>query len=203
MKQSLYEILGVPRDAPPEDIKKAYYTLSKKHHPDKEGAHERMVEINRAYTILSNVDKRKRYDETGMENTVDLAARFQGYVNEVFMKIVAQSDVDHNDVLVPFKTHTESLIGQNKGNITQWKDAIKKIKNVQKRMVVNNPILDMVLKGNVQAIDEQIGQAEDNVLFLEYALDLIKHCKYKADKKKDPEPQEGGFYTFLSGFSSI
>jgi len=64
-----YEVLGVARDAAPEDIKRAYRQLARQHHPDvasdKAGAEVRFKTINEAYEVLSNPEKRARYDRFG------------------------------------------------------------------------------------------------------------------------------------------
>ena len=64
-----YEILGVKRDAPEEEIRKAYRKLARKYHPDvnktDKNAEERFKEINEAYEVLGDADKRKRYDALG------------------------------------------------------------------------------------------------------------------------------------------
>ena len=61
-----YRILGVDRQAPAEEIKKAYRRLTKQYHPDvvKDDAvkQERMYEIQEAYSCLSNEEQRKKYD---------------------------------------------------------------------------------------------------------------------------------------------
>lgn len=59
-----YEILGVSEEASQEEIKKAYRKLAVKHHPDKgeEASDEKIKEINEAYDVLSNTEKRKQYD---------------------------------------------------------------------------------------------------------------------------------------------
>ncbi len=66
-----YAILGVPRDAAPEDIKKAFRKLARQHHPDvakdKKGAEETFKEINEAYEVLGDPDKRAKYDRLGMD----------------------------------------------------------------------------------------------------------------------------------------
>jgi curved DNA-binding protein len=57
-----YQILGVPRTASQDEIKKAYRKLAMKHHPDKGGNEEKFKEISTAYDILSNPEKRSEYD---------------------------------------------------------------------------------------------------------------------------------------------
>lgn len=57
-----YDILGVSRDATPDDIKKAYRKLAMKEHPDKGGDPERFKKISEAYEILSDDQKRSQYD---------------------------------------------------------------------------------------------------------------------------------------------
>lgn len=67
-KKDYYEILGVSRDASQSDIKKAYRKLALKWHPDKndsENAEERFKEINEAYEVLSDEEKRAKYDKFG------------------------------------------------------------------------------------------------------------------------------------------
>ena len=58
-----YEVLGVDEKATQEDIKKAYRNLAKENHPDKGGDEEKFKELNNAYQILSNEDKRKKYNQ--------------------------------------------------------------------------------------------------------------------------------------------
>ena len=67
-RRSLYEILGVEKKATPAEIKKAYFRLALKWHPDKNKspeAEEKFKEISRAYEILSDEEKRKHYDQFG------------------------------------------------------------------------------------------------------------------------------------------
>jgi DnaJ-class molecular chaperone len=61
-----YKILGVPKTADDKAIKAAYRRLARKYHPDvNKGASERFKEINEAHTVLSDPEKRKRYDTLG------------------------------------------------------------------------------------------------------------------------------------------
>lgn len=63
---NFYEILGVPADATPEEIQKAYHRLALTHHPDVKkapDAEERMKDINAAYEVLSDPEKRRQFDQ--------------------------------------------------------------------------------------------------------------------------------------------
>lgn len=65
-KRDYYEVLGVSKDASADEIKKAFRKAAVKHHPDKEGGDEtRFKEINEAYDVLKDQQKRQRYDQFG------------------------------------------------------------------------------------------------------------------------------------------
>ncbi|MEM3676413.1 MAG: molecular chaperone DnaJ [Thermoplasmataceae archaeon] len=70
MAKDYYSILGVPKNASQDDIKKAFRALARKYHPDanpdnKKEAEEKFKEISEAYEVLSDENKRRMYDQTG------------------------------------------------------------------------------------------------------------------------------------------
>lgn len=65
---NLYDTLGVPKTASADEIKKAYRKLAREHHPDQGGDEARFKEIQGAYDVLSDPDKRKQYDQFGSAN---------------------------------------------------------------------------------------------------------------------------------------
>ncbi|HZF39262.1 MAG TPA: DnaJ domain-containing protein, partial [Blastocatellia bacterium] len=80
-KEDFYKILGVKRDAKPEEIKKAYRRLARKYHPDvnpgDKSAEDRFKQMSEAFDVLSDPKKRTVYDRFGQysENLADAAAR--------------------------------------------------------------------------------------------------------------------------------
>lgn len=66
MARDYYDILGVPKSANEDEIKKAFRKQAHQHHPDKEGGDEaKFKELNEAYQVLSSPEKRKQYDQYG------------------------------------------------------------------------------------------------------------------------------------------
>eukprot|EP00301_Raphidiophrys_heterophryoidea_P001968 c10923_g1_i1.p1 GENE.c10923_g1_i1~~c10923_g1_i1.p1 ORF type:complete len:424 (+),score=122.70 c10923_g1_i1:255-1526(+) len=80
-KKDFYELLGTPRDASEADLKKAYYKAAKKYHPDQNredpDAARKFSEINEAYEVLKNPEKRAMYDQHGHEGVGDQARNSQ------------------------------------------------------------------------------------------------------------------------------
>lgn len=69
--EDYYETLGIPRNADDAEIKKAYRNLARKYHPDvckEPGAEEKFKQINEAYSVLSDEQKKRQYDNMGHEN---------------------------------------------------------------------------------------------------------------------------------------
>lgn len=81
-KRDYYEVLGVAKNATDEELKKAYRKLALKYHPDKnpgdKEAEERFKEVSEAYAVLSDKDKRARYDQFGHAGMSGAGGGFSG-----------------------------------------------------------------------------------------------------------------------------
>lgn len=96
MNKDYYSILQINRNASPEIIEKAYKTLAKKYHPDlqqseesKKEAEEILKNINEAYEVLSDKDKKQKYDSTLYDNTIS---------KEDFNKLYEQNQILKNKI---------------------------------------------------------------------------------------------------------
>lgn len=90
-KRDYYEVLGVDKNASANDIKKAYRKLAIQYHPDKnpgdKEAEEKFKEAAEAYSVLSDADKKARYDQFGFEGVNSTGGGFSGAgmdMNDIF-----------------------------------------------------------------------------------------------------------------------
>jgi molecular chaperone DnaJ len=86
-KRDYYEVLGVPKNSEKGDIKNAYRKLALQYHPDRNkspGAEERFKEISEAYAVLSDEDKRNRYDTYGHVGSEEVFRGSEANFEEIF-----------------------------------------------------------------------------------------------------------------------
>ncbi|KAH7854693.1 hypothetical protein Vadar_016866 [Vaccinium darrowii] len=100
-EKSLYEILGVEKTASQQEIKKAYYKLALRLHPDKnpgdEDAKEKFQQLQKVISILGDEEKRALYDQTGCVDDADLSGEVVNNLKEFFRtmyKKVTEADIE-------------------------------------------------------------------------------------------------------------
>jgi curved DNA-binding protein len=110
-----YKVLGVKRDANEKEIKQAFRKLAKKYHPDANpdnpNAESRFKEINEAYEVLSDAEKRKTYDRFGT-TTPNMGGASGGYYNPGYSQTVDMGESPFGDIF-------ESLFGGRVGRGTR------------------------------------------------------------------------------------
>jgi curved DNA-binding protein len=110
-----YSILGVPRTATPEEIRKAYKKQSMRHHPDRGGKQEDFVKVQQAYEVLSNSDKRDAYDnpQPGFSfNSQDFASGYNPFAD--IFRNHQQRTPRNRDITVQAKIEmSEVITGKN------------------------------------------------------------------------------------------
>jgi molecular chaperone DnaJ len=126
-----YEILGVQRGASPEEIKQAFRKLARQYHPDvskETNAEDRFKEINEAYTVLSDQQKRAQYDRYGHAGLGGMGGGAQDFnvnVNDIFEELFGMGggrrgsnrNAPHRgrDLQMPISlTFTEAIFGTEK-----------------------------------------------------------------------------------------
>ncbi len=130
MSQDYYSILGLKKGATLEEIKKAYKELAKKYHPDvskEDGAEKKFKEINEAYSVLSDPEKKQNYDNYG-----EAYKNFSGYNQQGFGQGM---DFDFEDLFNNFSGFSGfgfedmgDLFGSRRGTRRESKDLGSNIK---------------------------------------------------------------------------
>ncbi|KAL5973556.1 hypothetical protein ACLOJK_030207 [Asimina triloba] len=161
-KEDLYEILGVETTATQQEIKKAYYKLALRLHPDKnpgdevwKEAKEKFQLLQKVISILGDEEKRAVYDQTGCVEDADLAGDIVQHLREYFRTIYKQ--VTEADI--------EEFEANYRGSDTEkkdLKDLYKELKGNMKRlfcsMICSEPKLDSHRFKDI--IDEAIAAGE-------------------------------------------
>lgn len=160
MEKNYYDILEVNKNASPEIIEKAYKTLVKKYHPDlqtsnlKNEYEEKIKEINEAYEVLSNPEKRKTYDIELKNNEI--------------------SQEDYNNLYYE-NTELRNEINYLKNNNYQIQNNIQQPQSYQTTNNKNNI--------NQKEINQRINNAVNKAYYDAYIQDL-KNRGYKIKYKK-------------------
>lgn len=198
---SLYDYLGVGKDASQDEIKRAYRKAAKKNHPDKKGSAEEMAKINRAYSTLKDVQLRKRYDETGREekeinnNTSEIMVHVFELIGQIIEKEIGN---------VPrFLKETKSnWKGVFDNEVRQKEAAIKKLEKFQARILscpANNFIGNMV-DGRIGSIKDELSNVRKGFEFRMAAIDLINEYKFTEIKEHQ---QQQIYFQFTNGMGTI
>ena len=146
MEKNYYEILEVNKNASPEIIEKAYKTLAKKYHPDlqseenKQKGEEIFKQINEAYEVLSNSEKRKQYDIT-LEEKNPLNEQIEELYNENIDLKQQIYNMKKNNNSYNIKQYDREKVSQNNySNTNQNEEFEKRRREVEYYNNLNNTI---------------------------------------------------------------
>ncbi|OMO63157.1 hypothetical protein CCACVL1_22443 [Corchorus capsularis] len=142
-EKSLYEILGVEKTASQQEIKKAYYKLALRLHPDKnpgdEEAKEKFQQLQKVISILGDEEKRAVYDQTGCVDDADLAGdvvqNLKDYFRAMYKK-VTEADIEE------FEANYRGSDSEKKDLIDLYKKCKGNMNKLFCSMLCSDPMLD-------------------------------------------------------------
>lgn len=185
----LYKILGVKRTAPRRDIHKAYRKKAKTAHPDGGGSVEAFNELIMAYSVLSDTDRRTRYDETG-EIDVPGPNNFDGGAIEIIAEklglvIHAEHDLATMDVGALIEQAIRDDIAARKASVTHQQRAGERLASLRARTKRkaegDGNLVARVLDWHELAIQNHIKKHEESIRFLERALEILQDYSFSDD----------------------
>lgn len=198
----LYAVLGISRHASAAEIKSAYRGLSKREHPDKGGSSERFHAIKKAYDILSDPDRRQRYDATGIIEDVEPDNSMNavlGLISEAFTAMMIASvsqkkNLKTMDLCGLLTAVLEEKRRMLREQIDQQKLGVAKMIAITGRFERRtkdkpNVLGDMVsaklseLNKNIQIMSAHNREIDDAILLISdhsYAADIAETLRYAA-----------------------
>ena len=204
MTTTLYDILGLPPDASPDDIKAAHRAKAKQHHPDAGGDAERFGEIQRAYDVLSDPEKRDRYDATGSTDARNPADVIESEARDFFAQILIAAVDDpwagRIDIIARGKQKVE---GERASINQQIKDAKARIVKAEKmaarfKAKPGKPDLAAGIYATVKRdLQQAVANGERRLAVMARLEELLDGYEFEVDK---PQQQTAG--VFFGGAST-
>ncbi len=168
-----YEILDIDPSANLDDIKKAYRKLSMTHHPDKGGDEEKFMEINLAYRVLSDPQKRKMYDTEGIivdespEHVHNIVkSRLAGILESWLENMMKGMRISMKDF---FESNINDAMNQIKQNNARMKASATQFKDIRKRVSCKSDgnIIHGLIDKKLEMIEKSIKQNENEKIIME------------------------------------
>ena len=203
----LYEVLGVPRSASADEIRTAFRHLAKTMHPDVGGGTAEVQEVSAAYEVLSDPDKRARYDAGDHGNPADneralALAIVHGAMAQTITQFMQQPHEQiYNDVVDACRVAIAHSVTQLDEDVMRMDGDIAKLKRYAarfKRKSGDNLLRPMV-EEQVRRIEGMKKQADGVRKRHVIALELLDGHTFEPDPKPAPN-QIFGATTMTSGF---
>jgi curved DNA-binding protein CbpA len=190
MKRDPYEVLGVDKTADAQEIRRAYRKAASAAHSDREGGDDRtMQELNDAYELLADEDRRKRFDDIGVvdKTTFDQDAGIEAFrifsahvVNEKCADPVMATTADVTTQL----RHAMFAIGHLEQKLKLLR---KRLRRIRRKDGEQDNWLGKALKDGIQDLEKEIQKQAKRRRVLTRALELL------ADYEFEPLPPALGY----------
>ncbi len=189
----LYKELNIHEQSSDEEIKIAYRRAAKEHHPDKGGKIEKFKSIKLAYEVLSDKEKRQRYDETGIWDNKpnNEEAELRSNIAVLILNTIDQvGNLDQIDII---KKATETVLQGIHQNSLAINDARRKIAKYEKAKAklkkkdAGENILADIIDSQIVQIELQIVQAEKESGKMEKMITMLN--EYESEAAIKPEPK--------------
>lgn len=196
---TLYEELGVSREATSEDIEAAWKRFAMKNHPDHGGDQKKFVKGSKAVAILRDPVRRKRYDETGnAEDTPDPESAALQAIQETLINLVKNNDLDFSQVnVIGLLKQTLGNVASNfKNEVLQHERALKRLGQAMLRTKYKGKSKDRMLalfEWQKKAVEDSRNNHQIKFDVVTRAVAILEEYDYSVDAPPQTRAQ-----TFVS-----
>lgn len=187
----LYETLGVGRDADASEIKSAYRRKAKTAHPDAGGSAEDFQAISVAHRILSDDDKRAKYDKTGeTEDAPDqMGAASMNLVAQIVEAMLSDKDAIYTDLVKEAKNTCGRMTAEAQQQRKRAETDLNKAKDVRARFATKGgpDIIGTMIDKRVQGIEQAILNLDMQCEVIKRAVAVFDDATFKFDARPKPE----------------
>ena len=185
MNNSLYETLGVEKNACEAEIKKAYRKKARETHPDLNGGSDSAFkETALAYRILSNDTKRKEYDATGHYDDGVKLSRLKSELVRLFVETVTSGcDINYTDIFKLMANKIKSDREKTRIRLDDFKLLIADCKNMIRRIESKDKLFVAVLHCKINDAKKAMGVEQEILSSVPLMLDILKKYKYRVDSQ--------------------
>jgi DnaJ-domain-containing protein 1 len=191
---TLYEDLGVDKEATADEIRKAYKKKAMQHHPDKDGDAIEFVKVAKAYEVLADPQRRAEYDKTGNSSNIeDPAHVVRRTAAEMILQAVEAHQIEHAGIIMACSDYVRQVLNNIKQQQTTVEESIKKLESAAKRLKTKNgeDFMAQVIASHISQKRQQIlagdKQIEQSMLILEF----LGNCEFENDEPA-PVPSVSG-----------
>lgn len=173
-----YDTLGVTRDASPDEIKKAFRKLARKHHPDMNSESDvSMSDINVAYEVLSDPQRRANYDATGDDSVTQLQAFAKGMVIAKIGQWMENEQLEHMDAMAYVREALKkdlAIVRTNQANGERIKARLQRLRKRFKYHGKGDDVLDGLIATQLKNVEDQLAKIALDFEKIELAFEISK-----------------------------
>ena len=200
MSDDPYAVLGVAREATVSEIKKAYRRKAKTAHPDHGGSAEKMAKLSTAVAVLSDPERREKYDRTGETDSRSaegiIAVALQEIAN--LLNQFIENDMAneaYSDLPKMLADSMRQMAAKFKGDADKLRRKQLKAINIRSRLSVSKAgkenMLDAILSAQINQMSIMISKNEEKVKIAETVLAIIADHEYRKDEDSVPRSIDG------------
>jgi len=186
---SHYETIGVHETATAEEIKKAYRERSKKLHPDaNDGDDKGFAKLAKAYEVLSNPERRKKYDDTGIDTENNEVEQVNSIIAWLTLAFLEHAPSVKTESLTDFiKKQVKEQLNNAKSAITKSEKEIERAENAKNRVVrkeLGHNLILSVFENKISEARTAIIRHNEAVLLFDKVLEEIESYSYLVDTEE-------------------